>query len=41
MAGLSGFWLALNKDGKLEVTKTQNGENPLVHGGWPLLGVDV
>jgi Fe-Mn family superoxide dismutase len=33
MAGLSGFWLALNKDGKLEVTKTQNGENPLVHGG--------
>jgi len=23
------------------VTKTPNGENPLVHGGWPLLGVDV
>ena len=41
MAGLSGFWLALNKDGKLEVTKTQNGENPLVHGGWPLLGCNV
>ena len=33
-------WLTL-KDGKLEVTKTPNGENPLVHGGWPLLGVDV
>ena len=33
-------WLAL-KNGKLEVTKTPNGENPLVHGGIPLLGVDV
>jgi Fe-Mn family superoxide dismutase len=21
--------------------KTPNGENPLPHGGWPLLGVDV
>jgi len=44
-AGLGQFgsgwaWLSF-KDGKLEVTKTPNGENPLVHGGTPLLGVDV
>ncbi|MCV6546098.1 MAG: superoxide dismutase [Cohaesibacter sp.] len=44
-AGLTQFgsgwcWLSL-KDGKLEVTKTPNGENPLVHGGTPLLGCDV
>lgn len=44
-AGMTQFgsgwaWLAL-VDGKLEVTKTANGENPLVHGGVPLLGVDV
>ena len=38
--GSGWCWLAL-KDGKLEVTKTPNGENPLVHGGWPLLGCDV
>ena len=30
-------WLAV-KDGKLEVMKTPNGENPLVHGGKPILG---
>lgn len=44
-AGLTQFgsgwcWLALN-DGKLEVMKTPNGENPLVHGAVPLLGCDV
>jgi Fe-Mn family superoxide dismutase len=39
--GSGWAWLVLNKDGKLEVTKTPNGENPLVHGGIPLLGVDV
>jgi Fe-Mn family superoxide dismutase len=44
-AGLSQFgsgwcWLVL-KDGKLEVTKTPDGENPLVHGATPLLGCDV
>ncbi len=44
-AGVTQFgsgwcWLVL-KDGKLEVTKTPNGENPLVHGGTPLLGCDV
>ncbi|GGB08671.1 superoxide dismutase [Brucella endophytica] len=38
--GSGWAWLAF-KDGKLEITKTPNGENPLVHGGTPLLGVDV
>ncbi len=38
--GSGWAWLTF-KDGKLEVTKTPNGENPLVHGGTPLLGVDV
>jgi superoxide dismutase, Fe-Mn family len=28
-------------NGKLEITKTGNGENPLVHGATPILGVDV
>jgi len=44
-AGVSQFgsgwaWLAL-KNGKVEVMKTPNGENPLVHGAKPILGVDV
>jgi superoxide dismutase, Fe-Mn family len=44
-AGIGQFgsgwaWLAV-KNGKLEVMKTPNGENPLVHGGTPILGVDV
>jgi len=44
-AGVTQFgsgwcWLAL-KDGKLEIMKTPNGENPLVHGASPLLGCDV
>ncbi len=39
--GSGWAWLAINKDGKLEVTKTPNGENPLVHGGWPLLDACV
>jgi Fe-Mn family superoxide dismutase len=44
-AGVTQFgsgwcWLAL-RDGKLEVSKTPNGENPLVHGATPLLGCDV
>ncbi|UXN70136.1 superoxide dismutase [Devosia neptuniae] len=38
--GSGWAWLAL-KNGKLEVTKTPNGESPLIHGGHPLLGVDV
>ena len=44
-AGMTQFgsgwaWIAV-KDGKLQITKTPNGENPLVHGGSPILGVDV
>jgi Fe-Mn family superoxide dismutase len=39
--GSGWAWLSLNNDGKLAVTKTANGESPLVHGGQPLLGVDV
>ena len=38
--GSGWAWLSV-KNGKLEVTKTPNGENPLVHGGKPILGVDV
>lgn len=44
-AGVTQFgsgwaWLAI-RDGKLEVMKTPNGENPLMHGAQPILGVDV
>src|SRR3974390_1595063 len=44
-AGVTQFgsgwaWIAV-KNGKLEIMKTPNGENPLVHGGKPILGVDV
>src|ERR1043166_8444087 len=44
-AGVTQFgsgwcWLAV-KDGKITVMKTANGENPLVHGGKPILGCDV
>jgi len=39
--GSGWAWLSLSHEGKLEVTKTPNGESPLVHGGKPLLGVDV
>jgi Fe-Mn family superoxide dismutase len=38
--GSGWAWLSV-KSGKLEVSKTPNGENPLVHGGTPILGVDV
>lgn len=38
--GSGWAWLGL-KNGKLEIMKTPNGENPLVHGAAPLLGVDV
>lgn len=46
-AGVTQFgsgwcWLALdNNSGKLEISKTPNGENPVVHGKTPLLGCDV
>ncbi|MDC0037660.1 superoxide dismutase [Alphaproteobacteria bacterium] len=44
-AGITQFgsgwcWLVLN-NGKLEVTKTSNAENPIVYGHIPLLGCDV
>tara|TARA_R110000868_G_scaffold268842_15_gene528092 strand:- start:1748 stop:2344 length:597 start_codon:yes stop_codon:yes gene_type:complete len=38
--GSGWCWLAL-KGGKLEVMKTPNGENPLIHDATPLLGCDV
>lgn len=38
--GSGWAWLSV-KDGKLEISKTPNGENPLVHGATPILGVDV
>jgi Fe-Mn family superoxide dismutase len=38
--GSGWAWLTI-KDGKLEVAKTPNGENPLMHGAQPILGVDV
>ena len=33
-----GLVLAAVKNGKLEISKTANGENPLVHGATPILG---
>jgi len=44
-AGMTQFgsgwcWLSVN-NGKLEISKTPNGENPLVHGASPILGCDV
>ena len=44
-AGITQFgsgwcWLAV-KDGKIAVTKTPNGESPLVQGASPILGCDV
>ena len=44
-AGLTQFgsgwcWIAV-KDGKLAITKTPNGETPLMHGASPILGCDV
>ena len=44
-AGVTQFgsgwaWVAV-REGKLSITKTPNGENPLVHGAVPILGVDV
>ncbi len=37
----SGWAWFVVKDGKIDVMKTANGENPLVHGASPILGVDV
>jgi Fe-Mn family superoxide dismutase len=38
--GSGWAWLSV-KDGKLAISKTANGESPLVHGATPILGVDV
>ena len=38
--GSGWAWVSV-KDGKLAISKTPNGENPLVHGASPILGVDV
>ena len=38
--GSGWCWIAM-KDGKLEIMKTPNGENPLVSGASPILGCDV
>lgn len=45
-AGMTQFgsgwaWLVVGADGKLEVSKTPNGENPLAHGKNAILGCDV
>lgn len=46
-AGIGQFgsgwcWLAIdNATGKLEISKTANGENPIVYGKTPILGCDV
>ena len=34
-------WMKKGGGGKLAISKTPNGENPLVHGATPILGVDV
>ncbi len=44
-AGMTQFgsgwcWISM-KDGKLAISKTPNGENPLMHGASPILGCDV
>ena len=39
--GSGWCWLVKGADGKLTVTKTPNGENPIVHGQKALLGCDV
>lgn len=38
--GSGWTWFAV-KGGKIEVMKTPNGENPLIHGAIPILGIDV
>ena len=39
--GSGWAWLVVNKEGKLEVTKTPNAENPMQQGLKPLLTCDV
>ena len=35
------FWNWMKPNGGLEISKTANGESPLVHGATPILGCDV
>ena len=39
--GSGWAWVAFDADGKLEIVKTANGENPVIQGKMPILGVDV
>lgn len=39
--GSGWVWLVQGGDGKLEIMKTPNGENPLAHGKTAILGCDV
>ncbi len=39
--GSGWAWLSQDKDGKLVITKEQNGSNPIRTGNNPLLGIDV
>ena len=39
--GSGWCWLVMNSNGDLSVTKTPNGENPIIHGQKTLLGCDV
>ena len=39
--GSGWCWLVMNADGKLEITKTANADNPLTSGQTALLGCDV
>lgn len=39
--GSGWAWVAFDANGKLEIVKTANGENPVIQGKTPILGVDV
>ena len=39
--GSGWAWLVVNENGKLEVTSTQNQDNPVMEGLTPILGLDV
>ncbi len=39
--GSGWAWLVVNKDGKLEITKTGNAETPITQGKKPLITIDV